>query len=68
MKTHFRLLVTIGNLVSPSSCPSPETRAAADWRAPERKDYPFWAAWEIQADKPRSLLSRSYRLRDSTGR
>jgi len=26
MKTHFRLLVTIGKLVSPSSCASPETR------------------------------------------
>ena len=25
MKTHFRLFVTIGNLVSPRSCPSPET-------------------------------------------
>ena len=48
--------MTIGNLVSPCSCLSPE-RAAADWRAPNERPVPFSAAWEIRAVEPGAAVS-----------
>lgn len=63
METHFMIFVNIGDLVSPSSSVFVGQAWGLIGPPPERKVSPFSAAWEIRADKPRGLLSRSCHLR-----